>query len=158
MCPRGSTAHWGMTIPISITDSALLLPAGQDIPNPTKTPSREQIQHTGRRPSLLSRSMAVAELRRIRSKGQTQLFSLAAAPCLAVGFSLKICSNSYFFILETRSQPWVRSGAGSCSFMRLVDGCSSASSVFLQEECSEEHLSAQNSSEMQLCFTALNGP
>lgn len=28
----------------------------------------------------------------------------------------------------------------------------------LQEECSEEHLSAQNSSEMQLCFTALNGP
>lgn len=28
----------------------------------------------------------------------------------------------------------------------------------LQEECSEEHLSAQNSSEMQLYFTALNGP
>lgn len=130
MCPRGSTACWGITFPTSITDPALLLPAGQDIPNPTENPSREQIQHTGRRPSLLSRSTAVAELRRIRSKAQTQLFSLAAAPCLAVGFSLKICSNSYFFILETWSQPWIRSGAGSCSFMRLVDGCSSASSVF----------------------------
>lgn len=70
--------------------------------------------------------MDVAELNRIRSKEQTQLLSLATAPCLAMGFSLKIRSNEYFFVLETRRQPLVSSGAGSCFFVRLVDGCSSA--------------------------------
>lgn len=103
-----------------------MLPAGQDIPSPTKNPSRDQIQHTGRRPSLLRRSTDVAELNRIRSKEQTQLLSLATAPCLAMCFSLKICSNEYFFVLETRRQPPVSSGARSFFFVRLVDGCSSA--------------------------------
>lgn len=68
--------------------------------------------------------------------------------------SMAINSSSFW---RHSASPWQALEQGATSLRGwLMD----AHQLFclLQEECSEEHLSAQNSSEMQLCFTALNGP
>jgi len=64
-------------------------------------------------------------------------------------------NSSYFW--RHSASPWQAPEQGAASSRGwLMD----AHQLFclLQEECSEECLSAQSSSEMQLCFTALNGP
>lgn len=102
----------------------------------------------------------VAECNRSRSKERAQLFLLTTASCISIlffFFYLKSMTINISSFPRHSASPWQAPEQGAASPRGwLMD----AHQLFclLQEECSEEHLSAQNSSEMQLCFTALNGP
>ena len=90
---RHSHQHLDHVVPSAAPqDSGPLLQAGQDVPSAAQKPSRDRIQHAGST-SFLGSSMDVVEFNTTGSEERAQFFFLAAAPCLVVGFLLKIYSN-----------------------------------------------------------------
>lgn len=91
----------------------------------------------------------------VRNKHNSSFLQLL--PALSWVFHLKCTAINSSSFWRHSASPWQAPEQGAASLQGwLMD----AHQLFclLQEECSEEHLSAQNSSGMQLCFTALNGP